>query len=154
MLLSNSTFCGKNTQHLWKIKNSKILIILEMNIINQIINKFFLIRDKLMLELHFKSLWYTYSPRKHSILLTRISWLIVSNAFWRSISIIPGWILDSKQVAIWLFRYETHKSVEKCFLNLDWNLSSFLFESKNSCVWLWIAFSMILDIKESNEIWR
>ena len=59
---------------------------------------------------------------KNSILLIRISWLIVSNAFWRSMSIIPVWRPDSKPVAILLFRYERHESVEKCFLNPDWNL--------------------------------
>ena len=56
------------------------------------------------------------------ILLIRISWLIVSNAFWRSMSIIPVWRPNSKAVVILLFRIERHESAEKYFLNLDWNL--------------------------------
>ena len=56
------------------------------------------------------------------ILLIRISWLIVSNAFWRSMSIIPVWRPNSKAVVILSFRIERHESAEKYFLNLDWNL--------------------------------
>ena len=92
---------------------------------------------------------------KNSILLIRISRLIVlSNAFWRSMSIIPVWRPHSKPVAILLSGYERHKSVEKCFLNPDWNLSSILFPSRDACVWSWTTFSIILDIKGSNEIGR
>ena len=88
---------------------------------------------------------------KHSILLIRISWLIVSNPFWRPTSIMPVKSPHSKPVATLMFKYEKHKSVENFFLNPYRNLYSILFSSKKACVWSWTTFAMILDIKESNE---
>ena len=49
---------------------------------------------------------------KNSNLLIRISWLIVSNTFWTSMSIMPVQRPYSKQVVILLFRYEIHNSVK------------------------------------------
>ena len=60
---------------------------------------------------------------------------------WRGVIYIPlhtmwkAWVLE-----------------EMVFLDPDWNLSSILFSFENVCVWLSTTFSMILDIKGSNEI--
>ena len=62
------------------------------------------------------------------------------------------WVPVSKPAAILLFRYERLESLETFFLNPDWNLQSILFSSTNSCVWSWITFLMILDIKGRNKI--
>ena len=59
----------------------------------------------------FKQIMKSLENPKNSILLIRLSWLIVSNAFWRSMSIIPVWRPDSKPVSILLFRYKKHEPV-------------------------------------------
>ena len=50
-----------------------------------------------------------------------ILWLILSNSFWRSISIIPV-RRPSKPFKILTFKYVRHKSVECFVLKLDWRL--------------------------------
>ena len=52
---------------------------------------------------------------KHDILLKKISWLIVSNAFCKSISIIPVSIPFSIPLKILLFNKDRQESVE-CFV--------------------------------------
>ena len=59
---------------------------------------------------------------KYSIMLITTSWLIVSNAFWRSMGIMQVWRADLKPVAILLFKYERCKSLEFFFLNPDLSL--------------------------------
>ena len=48
-----------------------------------------------------------------------MSWLIVSNAFWRSIKIIPVTKPSSKPFKILSFKKERHVSVEWFFLKPD-----------------------------------
>ena len=48
-----------------------------------------------------------------------MSWLIVSNAFWRSIKIIPVTKPSSKPFKILSFEKERHVSVEWFFLKPD-----------------------------------
>ena len=84
--------------------------------------------------------------------LNSISWLIVSNAFWRSIKIIPVSKMSSKPFKILSFKNERHVSVECFSLKLGWWSCKTLLRLTNSFVWSRTTFSETLDKKGSRNI--
>ena len=64
--------------------------------------------------------------------LKRISWLYVSNAFWRSVNIIPLNRPSSKPFRILSVKNERHRLVKWLVLNLDWQSYSKLFPWRNA----------------------
>ena len=79
-------------------------------------------------------------------------WFIMSNAFWRSISIIPFRKPSSTFFKILPVKSAKHRFVEWFGLNSDWKLYKILFSEINLFVWSWTILKITLEMIRSKEL--
>ena len=82
----------------------------------------------------------------------KISWSIVSNAFCRSINIIPVKKPLSSHFKSLSIKKDKHRFVEWLPQKTDWYLYNISSSDKKAFAWSWITLSMIFKIDRSNEI--
>ena len=82
----------------------------------------------------------------------KISWSIVSNAFCRSINIIPVKKPLSSHFKSLSVKKDKHRFVEWLPQKTDWYLYNISSSDKKAFAWSWITLSMIFKIDRSNEI--
>ena len=106
----------------------------------------------LIFILNFRSLRYDlnqaitfFEKPRYFIFFIKIWWSMVSNAFCKSIKIIPVKRPFSNPVVILSVRCPRQVLVKYFFWKPDWNLYRILFLLKTFCVWSWIIFSIIFD---------
>ena len=82
----------------------------------------------------------------------KISWSIVSNAFCRSINIIPVKKPLSSHFKSLSVKKDKHRFVEWLPQKTDWYLYNISSSDKKAFAWSWITLSVIFKIDRSNEI--